>query len=110
MRLVILESPFAGDVKTNIDYARRCVKDCLIRGESPIASHLLYTQEGVLDDTVPEERALGISAGHKWMKVADAAVVYIDLGISSGMEEGIKVAKECDLPIEYRNLTQTTEG
>lgn len=38
---VILESPYAGDVEKNIEYARLCLKDSLLRGESPIASHLL---------------------------------------------------------------------
>src|SRR5258707_638045 len=39
MRLVILESPFAGEVETNKVYAQAAVRDCLGRGESPIASH-----------------------------------------------------------------------
>ena len=47
MRLVILESPYAGDVAANVKYARRCVRDSLSRGEAPIASHLLYTQPGM---------------------------------------------------------------
>src|SRR5690606_3550939 len=42
-RLVILESPYAGNIDLNIDYARAAVRDSLSRGESPIASHLLYT-------------------------------------------------------------------
>lgn len=49
-RLVILETPFAGDIKKNIEYARACMKDCFKRGEFPFASHLLYTQEGILDE------------------------------------------------------------
>jgi hypothetical protein len=44
MNLVIIESPYAGNVELNVSYARRAVKDSLGRGESPIASHLLYTQ------------------------------------------------------------------
>jgi hypothetical protein len=56
VRLVILESSYAGDIEANVEYARRCVRDALARGEAPIASHLLYTQPGVLRDAVPEER------------------------------------------------------
>ena len=41
MRLVIVESPYAGDVEANEEYARQCVRDSLMRGEAPIASHLL---------------------------------------------------------------------
>ena len=48
--IVIIESPFAGDVDKNIEYARKCVRDSLNRGEAPSASHLLYTQPGILDD------------------------------------------------------------
>lgn len=84
-RLVILESPYAGNVDRNVAYARAAMADCLRRGEAPIASHLLYTQPGVLDDDIPGERALGIEAGLAWGRVADAAVFYVDLGWSTGM-------------------------
>lgn len=104
MRLVVLESPFAGDIQGNLEYARRCIKDCLLRGEAPMASHLLYTQHGVLDDSVPQQRKLGIDAGHAWIKMASALVVYTDRGISKGMHQGIEVAKNMHVPIEYRTL------
>lgn len=110
MRRVILESPFAGEVDRNVDFARRCIRDCLKRGEAPIASHLLYTQPGVLDDTVPEERALGIAAGLAWVRAADATVVYVDLGISGGMKLGIEAAVAGGRPVEYRTLDQSSES
>ena len=50
MRLVIVESPYAGDIEANVAYARACLGDCLSRGEAPFACHLLYTQPGVLRD------------------------------------------------------------
>ena len=55
-KLVYLESPYAGDVEKNIKYARLCMKDSLDRGEYPFASHLLYTQENILNDNDPVER------------------------------------------------------
>src|SRR4051794_36682614 len=67
VRLVILESPYAGDVERNTLYARRALKDSLMHVEAPIASHLLYPQ--VLDDLIPSERQLGIDAGLAWRKV-----------------------------------------
>ena len=103
-RLVILESPYAGDVAANVRYARRCIRDSLMRGEAPIASHLLYTQPGILDDGVPEERALGIDAGLAWRKVAEASVVYTDRGISAGMRYGIDAALKAGRPVEYRKI------
>jgi hypothetical protein len=104
MRRVILESPYAGDVETNVRYARACVRDCVLRGDSPIASHLLFTQPGVLDDTIPEERELGIEAGLAWGHEAEATVVYIDLGVSKGMTFGIARAHHEGRPVEYRQL------
>ena len=104
MRLVIIESPYAGDVDANVEYARRCVRDSLLRGEAPIASHLLYTQPGVLRDDVPEERQHGIDAGLAWRRVAEASVVYTDRGITKGMEYGIAEAKAAGLPVEYREI------
>ena len=103
-RLVIVESPYAGDVERNVAYARAALADCLRRGEAPFASHLLYTQPGVLDDDIPHERAWGIDAGLAWGSVADATVLYTDLGISRGMEYGIAAAEKAGRPIEERTL------
>lgn len=102
MKLVVLESPFAGDTRRNIEYAKDCLLDCLNRGEAPIASHLVYPQ--VLDDTDPVDRARGIEAGLTWILVADLVVVYTDLGISPGMIEGIKRATRDQTSVEYRRL------
>lgn len=95
MKLVILESPYQGRGETegeiwartelNVEYARRCVRDCLLRGEAPIASHLLYTQKGILRDDVAEERAQGIAAGLAWLPVSNYSVFYTDRGWSTGM-------------------------
>lgn len=104
MRRVILESPYAGDIFKNTSYAKACIRDCLLRGEAPIASHLLYTQPGILDDDVPGERKLGIDAGHAWLPVAEAVVFYVDLGVSSGMMIGLKRAILADLPVKFRKL------
>jgi hypothetical protein len=104
MALVILESPYSGDIDRNIAYARACVRDCLQRNESPAVSHLLFTQPGVLDDNKPHERALGIAAGHAWLRAADKVVVYIDHGVSDGMQHGIDAAAELKLPVERRRL------
>jgi hypothetical protein len=106
--LVLIESPYKGDnyvqFEQNVAYARACLRDSLLRGEAPFASHLLYTQEGVLDDKVLEERELGIESGLAWGRCADLTVVYIDLGISEGMKRGIMHARELGRPVEYRSL------
>tara|TARA_R110000824_G_scaffold42565_5_gene125229 strand:+ start:6158 stop:6505 length:348 start_codon:yes stop_codon:yes gene_type:complete len=100
--LVILESPYAGDVDTNLEYARECLLDSLSRGESPIAFHLLYTQ--VLDDEDPVQRALGLDASAEWYERANAVVAYTDLGISPGMEKGISLAEHLSIFVEHRKI------
>jgi hypothetical protein len=101
-RLVILESPYAGDTYRNTAYARACLRDSLKRGEAPMASHLLYT--GALSDRDAGERAIGIEAGLAWGRVADATVVYTDLGISDGMQFGIDRANIEGRMVEFRRI------
>lgn len=86
MKLVIIESPYAGDVEGNLTYLRACIAECLSRGEAPFASHAIYTQPGVLRDDVPEERTLGIEAGFAWAEPAGEIAFYVDKGWSNGMK------------------------
>ena len=104
MKKVIIESPYGGDITLNLRYLRACMRDCILRGESPYASHGLLTQEGVLRDEIPEERELGINAGFEWRKVADYTVVYVDLGYNRGMNAGIAHANQIKHLIEIRSL------
>ena len=80
------------------------MRDSLSRGEAPFAAHLLYTQEGVLDDDIPEERNRGFEAAFAWGKHASKTVVYTNLGITRGMEIGIQRAIKEGREIEYREL------
>lgn len=89
MKRVIIESPYAGDVPTNEDYAREAIRHSLMRGEAPIASHLLYTQPGILDDRNPTERKMGMEAGWSWIGAAWVMAFYVDRGVSHGMRMGL---------------------
>lgn len=109
MRIVVIESPFAGDVARNLRYLRACIRDSLLRGEAPVASHALYTQPGVLDDGVPEDRTHGMQAGFEFKNVADCTVVYTDLGISPGMQAGIDASTAKGYRYEYRKLADDWE-
>lgn len=129
MDFVIVESPFAAStlkicseltsradildmgtsyeltVEDNIAYARACLHDCLVRHhEAPFASHLLYTQEGILDDTVASERKLGIEAGLEIGITAKKRIFYVDRGISSGMKWGFRFGTDLKQPVEIRML------
>lgn len=107
-KAVVIETPLAGsteeETSRNIEYGRACLRDCLERGEAPFASHLLYALPGVLDDTIPKERNMGMEAGFFIGSLMGITVVYTDYGISDGMQEGIKRAEKAGRYIEYRKL------
>lgn len=110
MKRIIIESPYAGDIERNVRYARACIRDSLSKGEAPIASHLLYTQEGILNDEILEERQLGIDAGLAWKNVAEKHVFYIDYGYSNGMKYAKQYATDNNIEVEERKLYKLPIG
>jgi len=99
-RQVLLESPYAGDVDANVEYARLALKNSIDRGEAPLASHLLYTQ--VLDDKDPKQRTTGIDCGKAWLIGCDAVVFYCDRGWSPGMSAMRELCVRLRKPMEER--------
>lgn len=117
MKLVIIESPYKGDVPRNKRYLRSCIRDCINRGESPYASHRMLTD--ALDDNNPVERAVGIKAGLAWrhartpIRSSDGDIIgykpvthifYVDLGWSEGMLFAKKQLYDASDPHEVRRL------
>jgi len=105
---VVIESPYAGDIDMNMEYLADAIRDCVLRGEAPYASHLMMTK--ALDDDVPAERETGIACGHMWAAIADKVVVYEDLGISPGMRASIVAHKSAGRKIEMRSLKEWKGG
>ena len=105
---VIIESPYYSpdreEQERNIEYGLDCLRDSLTRGETPFASHLLYTR--VLDDAKVDDRRLGLTAALGWIESADRSAIYIDRGVSSGMRLGIQHAVP-SIAIEVRSLRGT---
>ena len=89
-------------LEENLQYARCCLSHSLAQGESPFASHLIYTQ--VLDDTVAAQREIGLSLASAWYEVADLCAIYTDRGISDGMKRGIEFANKIGLQTEERSI------
>ena len=110
MKLIILESPYSGEVQRNLTYARRAMRHSLEENEVPIAFHLIYTQEGILDDTQPEQREWGIRASQEWYFKAAMVVAYTDYGITPGMKRGIEHALQHEVPIIYRQIGTNPRG
>lgn len=99
-KIVIIESPYKGNISRNRIYAIQALRHSLLLGEYPIASHIMYTE--ALDDNIPKERAIGIQAGLKLGRMAKKTVVYADYGISSGMRLGIEDALKYGRKVEIR--------
>ena len=98
--LVFICSPYAGDVETNITYARDALLHSLRRGEAPIAPHLLYPQALRAGD----DRRLGMVAGKTILARCSLLAVYVDLGESSGMRSEVSFAMRQGIPIERRRI------
>jgi hypothetical protein len=98
VKIVVIESPFkpsdsdvakyegrysrAELLRQNLVYARMLLLNSLLQGETPVASHLLYTQVWSEKD---ELREAGIKAGIELHKRADLVALGVDLGMSNGM-------------------------
>ena len=109
-KLVVIESPLRGETGTPEEYARNrryaiaCWHDSRERGEAPYASHIFIAQPDLLDDTIPEQREQGIAIGLAWGEAAVLRAVYVDFGVSSGMQQGITAAALLRQTVERRTL------
>lgn len=109
MKLTILESPYAAATQEILDihiwYARSAMKQLLLEGYAPFASHLLYTQPGILDDNIQQERNQGILAGMLWSQHCSQVHMFIDLGISPGMASARRQHNDLGRVVINRRLT-----
>lgn len=96
--IVYICSPYAGDVETNVQKARRYCRFAVDKGYIPIAPHLLFTQ--FLNDDSPKERQLGIFFGNVVMSKCSEVWVFGE-HISNVMEAEIKRAKWKNYPLRY---------
>lgn len=94
MKLLCIESPFRSDDRSvevqNVRFARHVCRFAVKRGYAPFASHLLYTQSGILQDSISEERSLGIHAGLAWATHAEE--VWFCLRPDGEFSQGMLVA------------------
>jgi len=99
---VFVASPYAGDVKRNLEYLRKCLRDSIDRGEAPMASHMIYPQ--VLDDGVDSERTMGMRLGARWLIASDVCALYVDLGESTGMRMEREIALCAGITVVERRI------
>lgn len=123
MLIVCIESPFrpsdadvasyegrysrAELLRQNLVYARLALLNSLLRGEAPLASHLLYTQ---VWSEKPELRENGIKAGIEAHHVCGLVALYVDLGVSGGMKAAKDNASLLNAPISTRTILDASMG
>ena len=93
-------SPYAGDVKDNVNNARRYSRYAVKQGTIPIAPHLLFPQ--FMDDTDPEQRELGIFFGLILMHRCSEVWAFGSIA-SPGMQTEITKARNRGMPVRFFN-------
>lgn len=108
MKTVCVESPYSAESFEKglelDEYARACMVYALGEGTAPFLSHLLYTQ--VLDDRIPEERALGLEAGFQMGDRCDERWFFVDHGISAGMRMAVDRALRIGQRVEFLHVNR----
>ncbi|PYG89355.1 hypothetical protein LY28_00572 [Ruminiclostridium sufflavum DSM 19573] len=97
MKIIYIASPYAGDVKNNIEFAKQACKYVITTGNAFFCPHLLYPQ--VLDDNEPEERKLGLNMGKQLLLKCDELWAFGNR-ISQGMFEEIEFARQNNIPVK----------
>lgn len=88
----------------NVTYMQRCLKDSLMRGESPVALEYLYTQPNVLDNERSADRALANRAIMRFYSIANIVAVYEDREFDANMRKRLLLAKRFGVTVEYRGI------
>ena len=98
MKLVYICSPLRGAIEENIKKAHRYCEYAAGCGVIPLAPHTIFT--AYLQDTIPEQRALGLKMGLELLKRCDEIWVCGD-EISRGMQGEIDLAAKLHIPTIY---------
>lgn len=100
MKLVYICSPYAGDIESNIRFAKAACRYAAEQGCAPVAVHLMYPQ--ILDDAVPAQRETGIRMGLRVLASCDELWIC-GSRISHGMSCEIAETERLGIPI--RNIS-----
>lgn len=103
MKLIYVASPYAGDIKKNMEYAKQACRAVMESGHAFFAPHLLYP--AVLDDAVPEERQTGIEMGLTLLHRCDELWAFGSV-TSSGMQAEIEEAERLRIPVHRMDISE----
>lgn len=87
--LVLVACPVRKEaIAYDLRYAKLVLEDCLRRGEDPIVSSIIRVEASL----------------SRWYTLADALVVYCDIGLDAAMASAIRAAEDRGLKIIFRHL------
>ena len=98
MKLIYVASPYSGDVKDNIKFARDACRFVMENGHAFFAPHLIYPQ--ILNDRIPEERRLGMDMGLAVLSKCDELWAF-GVVVSKGMQREIDHAEQLGIPVRH---------
>ncbi len=96
MKKVYICAPLAGDVQENIERAKRYSEYALRCGAAPVTP-LFYAL--CLNDSIPEEREMGMAAGLSLLWFCDEVWVFGDQ-TTDGMRAEIKLAHNLNIRVK----------
>lgn len=91
-KLCYVCSPYQGDTKRNIEYAKELTRLALDNSYVPVTPHLYLTQ--VLDEDDPVQREKGMAARTELLKHCRYILIGSRFGLSEGMLAEINTATE----------------
>lgn len=103
MKLVYICSPYAGDVESNVRFARAACLYAANQGCTPVAVHLLFTQ--ILDDSISAQRETGIRMGLRVLASCDELWIC-GSRISHGMSCELAEAERLGIPVRSFSTEQ----
>jgi len=113
--IVIIESPFSGDIDKNIRYAQQAMNHSRENGEIPIVPHLMWTQHHLAPNYFVSDydakftikncgRDVSLEQIKVLRRLANKVIFYVDNGYSSGMKLALEHCKEENIQYEERTL------
>lgn len=112
--IVMIESPYSGDIDRNVRYLLLCMTDAgLLHNELPYASHCYMTQHPRCKNFYVSDydkkwdvwtRETAIESSQRMRHRCDKTVFYTDRGWSRGMQAAKAYCQSHGLPFEERRL------
>ena len=93
MKKVYICAPLGGDIRNNLEKAKRYTEYALRCGTAPVVPHFYAL---CLNDDIPEEREMGLCAGQSLLWFCDELWIFGDV-ITEGMRREIEFCRTLNI-------------